>query len=149
MTNYGDLLSSESLLFAIIGVLLGIWYPELTAAKNVKIPDILSDAGPERAQVGEALRMKAWPLALAALSVTVVFAPSSVAAIDHALHAFGKYHWGAFRRYDPVQTSIVLVTSLSLLLAGYLFSWVCALRQVNRRLNPPTKPRLMDATNTA
>jgi hypothetical protein len=136
LTNYGDLLSSESLLFAIVGVLLGIWYPELTAAKNVEIPDLLADAGPERAQVGEALRIKAWPLALAALSVALVFTPSSVLAIDHAIRALGRYQWSGLKKYDPVQTSIVLVTVLTYLLAIYLFSWVCNLRKVDKKLNP-------------
>lgn len=87
MSSAGDLLASESLLFAIVGVLLGIWYPEITAALNVKV----------------------LPLVVASALIVAVFMPSSVQAIIHAIRALYRHGWSAFSKYDAVQTSLVLV----------------------------------------
>jgi len=134
VTNAGDLLASESLLFAIVGVLLGIWYPEITAALNVTIPDQLADAGPQRTQVRQALRFKTLPLVIASSLIVAVFMPSSVQAIIHAIRALYRHGWSAFSKYDPIQTSLVLVTVFAIALGGYLASLLWNLSCQNRRL---------------
>jgi hypothetical protein len=134
MANAGDLLASESLLLAIVGVLLGIWYPEISAAINVTIPDQLVDAGPEREQVKHALHLKALPLAIATFLIAVVFAPNSIGAVNHAIRTFTREGSSAFSSYDAVQTSLVLVTVLTIALWVYLASLVLQLHRVLKQL---------------
>ena len=134
MSSAGDLLASESLLFAIVGVLLGIWYPEITAALKVTIPDQLADAGPQRTQVNQALSFKVLPLVVASALIVAVFMPSSVQAIIHAIRALYQHGWSAFSKYDAVQTSLVLVTLLAMALGGYLASLSWTLSRLGLRL---------------
>ena len=44
--NTSDLLASESLLITLLGVVFGVWYPEINAATRVEIPIHLTDAAP-------------------------------------------------------------------------------------------------------
>lgn len=134
MSNAGDLLASESLLFAIVGVLMGIWYPEITAALNVTIPDQLADAGPQERQVRQALRFRALPLTIASAMIIAVFMPSTVQASSYAIRDLYRYHWAAFARYDAVQASLVLVTILAIALGLYLAKLSCSLASLGRRL---------------
>jgi hypothetical protein len=137
MTSYGDLLSSESLLFAIVGIVLALWYPDIVAAIDATIPDQPADFNPVRKQVTEALKGKALPLALTSACITAVFLPTSVLIVSRAirfLHANGL----SVPHYDPVQTAVVLVTALSLLLTVYLFSLVRSLASKLKEL--PVQP---------
>lgn len=141
MTNAGDLLASESLLFAIVGVLLGIWYPEISAALKVTIPDQLADAGPQRTQVRQALRCKALPLMIALVLIVAVFLPGSLQAIIHTIRALYRQHWSAFSQYDAVQTSLVLVTILAFALGLYMAQLSWNLSSVGRKLKGPKASR--------
>ncbi len=129
-----DLLASESLLFAVEGVVLGIWYPEIEAATDIPVPDHLPDAGPQRAVVGRALKLKSVPLCVVSYLIVAVYGPNSVQVVIDAVRSFWRHRWSAFADYDAVQTSLVLVTVLATALAVYLTSLALDLRKTKKKL---------------
>jgi hypothetical protein len=115
----GDLLGAASLLLAILGALLGVWYGEMASAIAVSVPQKLADADAERGQVKTALFGRALPLLLAAVLLSAVFIPEAV----HILIKFGRRAinagvWTAITTYDPVSISLVLVP---IAMAGFAF----------------------------
>jgi hypothetical protein len=129
VVNYGDLLSAESLLFAVLGMLLSVWYPEIVAAINIEIPKLSQDvkAG-DKASVKSVMRIKILPITILGGVIFLVFLPNAVQvvvdALEHASH-LGTRSWGD---YDAVKLALVVVTAFGGLFTVYGF---LLLRQIN------------------
>jgi hypothetical protein len=137
MTNYGDLLSANSLLLAVLGVVFSVWYPEIMAAINIQIPAHKVDVRPsEREIVSAAMWQKAIPLAVVVGVIFLVFVPNTVEVVKAAVVTFVHSGFGAFRRYDAVKTAFVVVTVLEGLFELVIIRLACSLRGVHRRQGP-------------
>lgn len=132
-----DLLSAASLLLTVLGIVYGSWYAEITSALSAPIPDNPPNRGPVRDTVRGALRGRAYPLASAAVVLTLVFFPDAVAIALNALHSLAKEGSGALLAYNAVQAAFCLVVVLSAALALYLVHLVCALKGKLREIGPP------------
>jgi hypothetical protein len=134
MTSYGDALAAEALLFAILGVVFSVWYPELVGAINTVVPQHIEDvtAG-DRAAVRVALRFKAIPLLAVDLLILLIFVPDAVRVVYEACHHFADLGINALSHYDSVQAALVAITMLEFLFALMIGVLVSQLRNVKRR----------------
>lgn len=132
----GDLLSAASLLLAVVGVLYGLWYPELMAALAVKMPQHKEDRVAPHRRVSSTLLSRAVPLALGFSVLALVFLPDALAILIISLRHFRDEGVAALHRYDPVRTSFCLVVAFALSLAAHVVWLVIRLVKLRRRLNP-------------
>jgi hypothetical protein len=101
----GDLLGASSLLAALLGLLYGAWYPEITAASRTTIPG--HDAAGLVKATAATLRTRALPLVAVAGVLTAILAPPAVSVVVRtAQHLVGVRHGGG---YDAVQACFVAV----------------------------------------
>jgi hypothetical protein len=140
VTNYADLLAAESLLFAVLGVLFGVWYPEIVAATNISVPKFPQDVTQaDKQRVVSALRLKALPLSLTGAAIFLVFLPGSIVSISQAVRDFAHSGFHAFHDYDAVQTAFVLVTILAGAIALYCAKLAVDLRATRAKQRTGTE----------
>jgi len=102
-----DLLSAASLLMAIVGVLYGLWYGDITSSLTMALPQHLEDRQKPLSEARLVFWGKAFPLVLASASVTLVFMPPALTIIAKSF--CGYFAYGYMFTYDPIATSLVLV----------------------------------------
>lgn len=125
-------------MLATVAVLYSLWYGDISAALEVKIPVHLADAKAERRQVASALWSRALPLAAASLSVTLAFLPQAIILVrEWAGGASDRGVWTAITQYDPVSLSLVVVVGVMALLTGYTAWLVVKLWRLRGQLSPP------------
>ena len=108
-----DLLSAASLLLAVIGVLYGLWYPEIIDALDIKVPAFSEDRAKPFRQVSSILYGRAIPLAIAALGVSLIFLPNAIEIILSSVQNILNKGINAIPDYDAVKTSFCFVVLLS------------------------------------
>lgn len=101
----GDLLSASSLLAALLGLLYGTWYAEITAAAQTKIPD--HDGARLVRATSTTLRTRALPLVVVAGVLTAILAPPAIAVVVHTVQHLVGVKPGA--QYDAVKACFVAV----------------------------------------
>ncbi|MFC7481059.1 hypothetical protein ACFQX7_14860 [Luedemannella flava] len=111
-----DLLSATSLLVGAVGLLYGAWQAELTRALTSRVAPKRLDRDPERARVRRTLRGRALPLAAATGSLVLIFLPSAVQVVTHAVSLFAAHPVAALRRYDPVPAAFLAVYLVAVVL---------------------------------
>jgi hypothetical protein len=131
-----DLLSSASLLLTLIALLYGMWYQEIVQATDIIVQDQPRDRVQDHKRAKGVYLTKAMPLAVAAVVLTLVFAPDSVRILFASANHARKCGWRAIADYDAVSTSLVLVTLGSGFFASHLLSSIRKLRRKVRALNP-------------
>ena len=131
-----DLLSSASLLLTLIALLYGLWYQQIVEAIEIAVESQPADRKPAHKYARSVQWTKAIPLAIATLVLTAVFAPESLAIVIASLKSIAGIGWFAFRHYNAVSTSMVLVNLGSALFSAHLLSLVIKLRMKIRKLNP-------------
>jgi hypothetical protein len=134
----GDVLAAASLLLAIVAVLLSLWYADIDAALRVEIRTHLEDAGPQRRQVGAAIKTRAAPLAGGALVLLLVFVPEATHLAVHWIrHAYNHGFWHAVKTYDSVELSIVVIVVFLATLTAYTVWLMVELIDLRQRLKLP------------
>lgn len=133
-----DLLSAASLLLAVVAVLFGVWFPEVSQCLEIKDdkPLYWESGRGSRGRVHHAKVTRAWPLAAASVLVAAIFLPESILIILRS--ARNIYHHGVFapwRHYDPVETSLVVVVVFAIALAWYLRGLYYQLRDLETDLD--------------
>lgn len=126
-----DLLSAAGLLVGLAGLLFGVWYPEIEAARAVIIPKHTADAGPQRSQVRHALNQRAMPLAVVTTGLTLVLLPDALRII---VEPFRFWWLNAEMSYDAVKACFVLVETIAAGLAVSSAAAVIDLRRIKRSL---------------
>jgi hypothetical protein len=112
-----DVLSSASLLTAIIGALYALWFNEIVEALKKEIPKHAANRVKPRREVGAVWLTRALPLAAASLSIALVFLPPTVALFGESWLRYKSSGLPTLHTYDPIATSFCLVELLSLGLA--------------------------------
>lgn len=131
-----DLLSSASLLLTLIALLYGMWYQEIVQAIDTIVQPQPRDRVQDYQRANGVYLTKAMPLAVAAIVLTLVFAPDSVRILFVSANHARQYGWRAIYDYDAVSTSLALVTLGSGFFASHLLSSTRRLGQKVRDLNP-------------
>lgn len=135
-SELADVLAAESLLLTLITFAYGLLYPQLARAVAIQLGGRqLDDVRADRLQV-RAARRRAVALAGVAVIVGGVFTPPSVEASGHFL---GNLRDGlhAFDDYNPVATTLVLVTLGCFAIAAHAALMVWRLTSTLRRLSRP------------
>ena len=130
-----DFLDAASLMFAVIGILYGSWYPEMSAALRVQRPRHLADAWSERKQVSDAARAKGYPLTAASILVAAIVAPPAVEIVYSSITAVLQDTADTVIIYVPVDACIVLIAIFSMALAASLVRFSISLRRLLIALN--------------
>ena len=117
----GDLLSSASLLLTIITVLYGLWNPSIKEAMDITVPDYKAQAVKPLSDVSSAIWKRALPLALASITVALVFAKDAIELIRDSYRSYSMLGIiSTLKKYDAVGTAFVLVVMLSFAIAVQL-----------------------------
>lgn len=105
------LLSAASLLLAILGVMYGLWYPEISSALQVTPSRFSEDDRSREEKVRLTLYHRALPLAIFGIALVAVFLPDTVSIITHSVNRLTSDGWVTFTDYDAIKTSFVLVVT--------------------------------------
>jgi hypothetical protein len=132
----GDLLGSASLLLTLIALLYSLWYPEIIQALNIKVKNHAADRVQDHEHVRSVYVSRAIPLAVAAVALTVVFAPDVVRIIVTSVINVSRKGWLSTLDYDASSTSLVLVTVGAALFSVHLFCLCRKLRTHVGKLDP-------------
>ena len=109
-----DVIASASLLLALVAAMFGLWYAEINDALGVHVPTDGDTARKvSRRKVAPVLWNKAFPLAIAATAIALVFMPRACAIILASVALIGK-DW----RYDDLLAAFVLTEAILAALAG-------------------------------
>jgi hypothetical protein len=131
-----DLLSSASLLLTIITVLYGLWSPEIKRSLDQPTPAFKAQCMKPLADIRLAIRWRALPLVLAALSVAAVFAKDALSLCARSWQSYRARGAGlTLERYDAVGTAFVLIVILSIALTAHLTGDLVQLFRKRRELN--------------
>jgi hypothetical protein len=131
-----DVLAAESLLLTLITFAYGLLYPQLSRAVAIQLRGRqLDDVRADRHEVKEA-RRRAGALAGVAIVVGGVFSPPAVDASEHFLMNLSEGRH-AFDDYNPVATTLVLVTLGCFAIGASAGSMAWRLTGTLRRLSRP------------
>lgn len=139
-----DLLSSASLLVAIVTVLYGLWYPDITRGINTKVLDYKEQCEAPLAEVNSIILRRALPLTLASVGLTIVFLKDACRILYVSMKSFG---WDIIKRlleYDAVSTAFILVEVLSVCISIQLIADFVKLLRKRKSLN--SRPSISDQT---
>lgn len=107
----GDLLSSASLLVAIVAVLYGFWYPDITRGINIAVPEYKESCDVPLADVNFIITRRALPLVLASLGLTLIFLKDTIRILYVSTVNFPGFIQRALN-FDAVSTAFVFVEVL-------------------------------------
>src|SRR5438874_1732771 len=108
----GDLLSAASLLLAVVAVIYGFWYPEITAALKITPALHKEDRAKDYERVRYLLKTRAIPLLFVSGLLTLVFVPDTLRITCSSAQNYRAKVFRGFSDYDAVATSFVFVTCL-------------------------------------
>ncbi len=128
----GDAISAASLLMAVVAILYGAWYQEISCATRVTVP--LHDRYKELAIVQPALFARCLPLACMATLVVLVFLPVMVGVIWHAVTVLHDAGLQAYSLYNPARTAFCLVVMVAGAMAAHLWRMTAKLVGLWRKL---------------
>jgi hypothetical protein len=134
LNSAGDLLSAESLLFAVLGVVFGVWYGEIVVAIGVEIPAHIEDRGDVDRTVNKALFGRALPVAFISLVVFMVFVPESVDIVWASIRHVTRSGLSDISSYDAVNVALVLVSVMTAAFSMYVTHLAFQLRNVRERI---------------
>jgi D-alanyl-lipoteichoic acid acyltransferase DltB (MBOAT superfamily) len=134
-----DLLSSASLLLAVLGVLYGIWYPEFIEALNVKVPKFTEDRNRPYRRVTSLLYGRAIPLSVASFVVSLIFFPDALKIIGFSIQDYQLNGFAALYDYNAVNTAYCFVIVMSIAIACYITYLSVKLGRLCRRFSSDSK----------
>jgi hypothetical protein len=133
-TELPSVLAAESLLLTLITFVYGLLYPELSHAAALQLRGRqVADVGSDRTRVRNA-RRRATALAAVAFVVGAVFTPPSTEALSNFLRQVDE-RLHAFDDYNPVATTLVLVTIGCFAIAAHASWMVWRLTSALQRLS--------------
>lgn len=110
--NIADVISTSSLLLAVMTALLSVWFADVDRALRVVEPELKGERGVTRLSIHPVLFAKAVPLAFGSAVIAGVFLPRAVMIVLEALT-----HLGHIGCYDDMKMAAVVTESLMIALA--------------------------------
>lgn len=127
-----DLLSSASLILAVVGILYGLWYPEITKTLEKDIPEHREDRGKIYRELASTIWSRALPLALLSLVVSLIFLRDTLTIAHEQIAQIAADGFGAYlSSYDTV--SLVFFAVQIITIAIGLHALVLTARLIKRR----------------
>lgn len=104
-----NLLSAASLLLAVVGILYGLWYGEITDALKEKVALHAKDNKKALSHVSSVLSKRAIPLAIAAFLVSIIFLPDVIKLFIISFNNYRTKGFTALKDYGAVETAFCFV----------------------------------------
>lgn len=115
-----QLLSSASLILAVVGIFYSLWHNDIQEAIQIKMPTHRADRDSPIDEIERVLKYKAYPLASISIVLFFIYLPVFVSALYTSLAVFvSGLETGQFPQYNPSKASLVLVVILMFALAFY------------------------------
>jgi hypothetical protein len=135
-----DLISAAGILVGVVGVLYGVWYPEIAKALSIDTTRlIVRDAKSERRTIESALWKRAVPLAVGATLISLVLLPNSFSIVSTSIGTVAHQGINSIWLYDAVSACFLLVEIFAIWLAYSTSRTVCRLRRALRALKASAK----------
>lgn len=131
-----DLLSAASLLLAVLGVLYGLWYPEIMDALDTEVPPFVEDRRHPYRQVVSVLYGRALPLMIAGIGISAIFLPDALHIALSSLRAYKMEGIAYLKDYSAVHTAFVFVVTMSVAITVHMTMFTVKLTRLCRRLLP-------------
>lgn len=128
-----DEISAASLLMAVVAILYGAWYQEIVDAANTAVP-AKHDKHKPLAAVEKALFTRCLPLAFMAVMLVLVFSPTLVGIVGHAVSVLREQGLAAYGAYSSVRTAFCVVVLVGGGIAGHVCWMALGLAGLWRRL---------------
>ncbi len=130
-----DILTAASLLLTVVGILYGLWYPEIMATLAQPIPKHVQDRQIPRDKVTAVLTSRAIPLSVAAALVALVFLPESASITAAAVLRLRELGPAAYLgAYDTVRTAFCAVELLAVGIGIHSFLLLAKLTALRNKL---------------
>jgi len=118
-----DVLSSASLILAVIALLFTTWKDEIQEARDLKIGLHYDDSEKNHKKVKEALWRRSFPLALSATIMILIFIPEIVRIITQSTGIINSESFvGSLNNYDAQLATFIFVFLLFIAFDYYLWS---------------------------
>lgn len=131
-----DLLTAESILFAIIIALYGFWYPEIRTFLDLPIPKHHSDHQPECIKANEILHTKMNPLMAILFITSIIFIPDAIKITVQSLKLLRMIGlWQYVFLYDAVNTAYVFFCILTIVLTFNVIGLFLELKSKKKKLS--------------
>jgi hypothetical protein len=116
-----DLISTASLLLAVVTALMGFWYADVMRAIDEAEPRLPAERKTLRKSLARVFWGKAFPLTLGAVAIATIFAKRALSILLSSVSLISS-NW----QYDDMRTAFVVTELLMLLLAGVTLriSWI-------------------------
>lgn len=122
-----DILESAALIFAVIGMLISIWYPDIIQSLDKILP--LSDANEVKKEIRKTLRQKVIPLLILTGLFSLIFLPD---VIKFLIQSVSLIFSQSPKKYDSVGTALTFVILTSLIITIVLAHIVCKLSKKSK-----------------
>jgi hypothetical protein len=128
----GDLLSSSSLILAIVGMLYSLWYPEIQKALSSKLSRYKEDRGEIYKEITNVIYGRAIPLATLAILTPVIFLPDTIKTFNKIyVQIITSDVKTFFLNYDSVGIAFCVVEIVTLAIGIHILT--LSLKLINLR----------------
>jgi hypothetical protein len=115
-----DLLSAASLILAVVGILYGLWYPEIQKVLEKKVPIHVEDRGIIYREISSTLWSRSLPLTFLSILISLIFLPDTIKYILEILTQIGTDGISKFiSDYNAVSTAFCAVEFLTISIGIY------------------------------
>lgn len=132
-----NLLSASSLLLAVVGVLYGLWYAEISTALTTTVHQHRENNEKGFSDVSSVLFSRAVPLTVLAAPLGLIFLPDALKIVVDSRVLYGASQGS----YDAVRTAFCFVVIFSLAIGLHAAIRVFRLILLRSKLNPGPKPK--------
>lgn len=122
------------MLFAILGVVFGLWYQEIASATDVEIPRHKEDCARALRLVRGVLFAKTLPLVILTLVVSLTFAPVSFDIVTAAVAHLAHSGLNNISTYNAVNVALLTVSFMTVAFAIYVACLASKLNAVRRSI---------------
>lgn len=129
-----SVLAAAGILLAVLGVLYGLWYPEVASALNVDTSVNALDAKPARDTVRQALLHRALPLTAGSVLLSLLLLPPVLSVISGTFRHLASRQAISLETYDAVGAFLVAVELFAIFLAAQTILISVRLRKVQKAL---------------
>jgi len=130
-----ELLSAASLLLAIVGVIYGLWYPEITTVLDKNYPQFKEDRQPHAKKVNGVLIGRALPLSIFSSMLLFVFLPDSICITYYSGVNYFQNGINALKDYSAVNTAFCFVVIFAAAIAFHAIYLTFRLWRLKKSLN--------------
>ena len=128
------ILSSASLMLAMIAFLHAAWYPKIEKAIKYATEDKYADIKDKHDDLKQIQKTHAIPLAVASSGMALIILPVVVNIVSDCFSNLGSYSFfEAFQFYDPTAAAVLFIEVALVFFTWYLWSKVSQLAKTNKK----------------